>query len=411
MPRSLGNPFAITEPRGWPVKSTVKRIAVLVPDQESYPTVMGVVRYGREHGNWNVFVDLDGDLAGFRRIPSWKGDGVIAHVGTRERAKTILNLRVPVVNISSAIEHLPIPRVTTDQEAIGRIAAEHLLERGCTRFAFVGVKGLWYSQLRRQGFEQRIKAAGFACDTLDVEQESQSLLFWGLGTGPLTRWLKSLKPPVGIMAAFDYLGATIVQLCGAIGVRVPYDAAVVGTDNYLTVCESTEVPLSSVSRDWFQQGYAAAALLDRLMRGKKPPRHDTLIPPGAVIQRRSTDVLVTDCPELAPGIRYIQEHLAEPFGTKALVRELGMSRRWLYQQFERSLNCTPYEYIMRLRLDRAKQLLARPENLALGEIARACGFSSERHLRAAMTRFLGMPPSEYRRQVAGKPASGTPRRL
>jgi LacI family transcriptional regulator len=372
---------------------------------------MGVVHYGREHGNWNVFVDLDGDLAGFRRIPAWKGDGVIAHVGTLERARTIVNLRLPVVNISSAIERLPIPRVTTDQEAIGKVAADHLLERGCTRFAFVGVKGLWYSQLRRQGFEDRLTAAGFTCDVLDIEQESQSMLFWGRGTEPITHWLKSLRPPVGIMAAFDYLGATVVQICNAIGLRVPYDAAVVGTDNYLTVCESTEVPLSSVSRDWFQQGYAAAALLDRLMRGRKPPKHDTLIPPGAVVQRRSTDVLVTDCPELAPGIRYIQEHLSEPFGTKALVRELGMSRRWLYKQFEKSLNCTPYEYIMRLRLDRAKQLLSCPEAVPLKDVARACGFSSERHLRAAMTRFMGLAPSEYRRQCAKKPSSvSKPRR-
>jgi LacI family transcriptional regulator len=379
------------------MRTTARRIAVLAPDQESYPTVMGVVHYGRETGNWNVFVELDADMPAYRRLRSWKGHGVIAHVGTPQKAQAIRHLKVPVVNISSAIERLAVPRVTTDQEAIGATAAAHLMERGFTRFAFLGVKGLWFSQLRQRGFVQHVRAAGYPCATMDVGRGAHSMLFWGHGTEAVTAWLQRLTPPVGIMAAFDYLGAAVVPICISIGLRVPYDAGVIGTDNYLTVCESTEVPLSSVSRDWFQQGYAAAELLDRLMRGERPPRGDTLVEPGPVVQRRSTDVLVTNCPELAPGIRFIQEHLAEPFGTKALVRELGMSRRWLYTQFAKSFGCTPYDYIMRLRLDRAKQMLSRPDPMPLRDIVAHCGFSSERHLRAAMARFVGMSPSQYRR--------------
>lgn len=387
-------------------KSTTRRIAVLAPDQESYPTVMGVVRYGREQGNWTVFVELDSDMAAFRRLRTWKGHGVIAHVGTPEKARAIRGLPLPVVNISSALAKLSVPRVTTDQEAIGAQAARHLLERGFTRFAFVGVRGLWFSTLRRRGFEQTVAAAGHACDSIEVRQDAHSMMFWGRHSEPVSAWLRTLRPPVGVMAAFDYMGAALIQICGDAGLRVPYDVAVVGTDNYLTVCESSEVPLSSVSRDWFSQGYEAAAVLDRLMRGGRPPAGDVSIPPGVVVQRRSTDVLVTDCPELAPGIHYIQEHLAEPFGTKALVRELGMSRRWLYTQFQKSFGCTPCNYIMRLRIDRAKQLLARPEPLPLREIVKACGFSNERHLRAAMTRHVGMSPSLYRRSCQRGRKSG-----
>ncbi|MFM8414382.1 MAG: substrate-binding domain-containing protein [Planctomycetota bacterium] len=378
------------------MRSPARKIAVLAPDQESYPTVMGVVRYGREHGNWNVFVELDVDISTFRRLRSWDGHGVIAHLSTPEKAKAVRQLSVPVVNISCAIQRLTVPRVTTDQEAIGAAAARHLLERGFTRFAFLGVRGLWFSELRHRGFRECVRAAGFPCDAMDVGEEARSMLFWGRGTESVAEWLRTLTPPVGVMAVFDYLGAAVVQICSAIDLRVPYDVGVIGTDNDLTVCESPGVPLSSVSRDWFQQGYLAAKLLDRLMRGERPPKRETLIPPGPVVQRRSTDVLVTDCPVLAPGIRYIQEHLAEPFGTKALVRELGMSRRWLYTQFAKSFGCTPGDYIMRLRVDRAKQMLSRPDPVPLREIVEACGFSSERHLRAAMVRFCGMPPSRYR---------------
>ncbi len=379
------------------MRSSVKKIAVLAPDQESYPTVMGVVRYGRERGNWNVFVELDVDISTFRRLRSWDGHGVIAHVSTPEKARAIRQLSVPVVNLSSAIERLSVPRVTTDQEAIGASAARHLMERGFTRFAFLGIRGLWFSHLRQRGFERSVREAGYPCDTMHVGQEARSLLFWGQSTESVAEWLQGLTPPVGVMAVFDYLSAAVVQICGGIGLRVPYDVGVIGTDNDPTVCESTGVPLSSVSRDWFQQGYMAAKLLDRLMRGASAPKQDTLIQPGPVVQRRSTDVLVTDCPELAPGIRYIQEHLAKPFGTKALVRELGMSRRWLYTQFAKSFGCTPYDYVMRLRVDRAKQMLSRPDPVPLREIVEACGFSSERHLRTVMARVMGMSPSQYRR--------------
>lgn len=378
------------------MKSAVKRIAVLAPDQESYPTVMGVVRYGRAKGDWNVFVELDNDMAAFKRLAGWKGHGIIAHVGTPQKAQAIRNLKIPVVNISSALERRAAPRVTTDQEAIGELAARHLIERGFTRFAYLGVTGLWFSKLRQQGFERCVAAAGYSCESLDVKQDAHYMMFWGRHTEPVAKWLETLTPPVGVMAVFDYLGAAAVQICADIGLRVPYDVGMIGSDNYLTVCESSDVPLSSVSRDWFQQGYAAAGLLDRLMQGDAAPKRDILIPPGVVVQRRSTDVLVTDCAELAPGIRYIQEHLAEPFGTKALVRELGMSRRWLYTRFEKSFGCTPYEYVMRLRIDRAKQMLVRPESVPLREIVKACGFTNERHLRAAMTRFVGMSPSRYR---------------
>ena len=378
------------------MKSTVKRVAVLAPDQESYLTMMGVVDYSKQKGNWNVFVDLETDSHSFKSLVGWKGHGVIAHVGTLAKMQQIKALKLPIVNISSAMKCPGLPRVTTDQAAIGEVAATHLLERGFTRLAYVGVKGLWLSKLRQQGFVQRAKEAGCPCSVFEVQRQSHRLMFWGQHTEPVSEWLKTLQPPVGMMAVYDYMGAAVVPICLQLGLRVPYDVAVIGTDNDLTVCESTAIPLSSVSRDWHRQGYLAAELLDRLMRGEPSPKHDILIPPGPVAQRRSTDVMITDSPNLAKVIFYIQEHLAESFGTKNLVNELGMSRRWLYQCFAKSFGCTPYEYVMRLRIDRAKQLLARLEDMPLRDIVRACGFTNERHLRAAMTRFAGISPSQYR---------------
>ena len=56
-----------------------------------------------------------------------------------------------------------LPRVTTDDVAVGRLAAAHLLSLGLPHFAFFGTKPHYYSILRERGFRQAIESAGLAC--------------------------------------------------------------------------------------------------------------------------------------------------------------------------------------------------------------------------------------------------------
>ena len=67
-------------------------------------------------------------------------------------------------------------------------------------------------------------------------------------------------------------------------------------------------------------------------------------------------------PHVATAVRMIREHLGEPFGVELFDKDLLVSRRYLYYHFMRCLNCTPYQYINRARIERAKQLLAAPKN-------------------------------------------------
>jgi len=60
---------------------------------------------------------------------------------------------------------------------------------------------------------------------------------------------------------------------------VPQDVAIIGFENDEVACQFGEVPLTSVARNSWREGYEAAALLDRLMAGKRPPKCDTVIPP------------------------------------------------------------------------------------------------------------------------------------
>ena len=57
------------------------------------------------------------------------------------------------------------------------------------------------------------------------------------------------------------------------------------------------------------------------------------------------------------------------------------------------------EYIRKLRIDQAKQLLAERTELSLAEIAYACGFSDYNYFITVFKKLVGVPPIAYRQQI------------
>jgi LacI family transcriptional regulator len=190
----------------------------------------------------------------------------------------------------------------------------------------------------------------------------------------------------------------VVGACARLGLRVPDDVAVLGVDNDDFTCQFCSVPLSSVARNEWRVGYEAAAVLDRWMAKGRMPQAEVLIPPDHVVKRRSTDLVAVDNRHLAEVVCYVRAHLGERFGVKRLARVASFSRRWLERHFQEAFHCSPAEYISRLRVERAKELLAGTERLKIGQIARECGFSGARQFGTIFRRVAGVSPSSYRRQ-------------
>ena len=353
--------------------------------------------YASQHGTWTLDVNPEMFAISMQILAGWSGDGVLAPLRTQAQLRAARALDVPIVNLAGSLRHTGFPRVMVDQEAVGRLAAEHLLERGFRRLAYFGQQGVWYSQQREHGFVERVRQAGGECSVLNAPQRFGVSHPWHLWREPLERWLKSLQFPVGVLAVHDYRARMVLDACLHLGVRVPQDIALIGVDNDEVACEFSQVSLTSVVRNNWREGFEAAALLDRLMAGKRPPKHDILIPPEGVVAHRSTDVEAIEDPHVAAAVKLIREHLGEPFGVEMLEKHVAVSRRHLYDLFRQCLNCTPYEYINRARVERAKQLLASPTRLKLYRIAEDCGFSDARHLRSVFRRLTGLTLAEYRR--------------
>ena len=376
-----------------------KHVLLAYPVEETHlaRTLRGTTDYARGHGGWTFGFSPEWSSKPLRTLSGWTGDGIFMLVTTKGAAQAALDTGLPVVNLSGWLRDAGLPRVMVDQEAVGRLAAEHLLGCGFQRFAYYGIKGVWYARQRGRGFIQRVEAEGRQCSVLETPSRFSSRRSTGGWLQPLEQWLKTLTTPVGLMAAFDVRATMVVDACARLGLRVPDDVAVVGVDNNDVTCELCQTPLSSVSRNPYLVGWEAAALLDRLMAGEPRPEQDVLVAPDAVVQRRSTDVLAIEDAKVAAAAQFVRRHVNEPFGIERLLPLVGVSRRWLTHRFKQCLGTTPYEFICQTRVQRAKELLTGAETLPLGRIAEACGFTDTRRFRLVFERLTGITPAEYRR--------------
>jgi LacI family transcriptional regulator len=79
-----------------------------------------------------------------------------------------------------------------------------------------------------------------------------------------------------------------------------------------------------------------------------------------------------------------------------VAEEVGLSRRVLERRFCHNLGRTPKAEIMRVRIERAKMLLARTDN-SRDAIARKTGFASPEYFCKVFRRMAGMKPQDFRR--------------
>jgi LacI family transcriptional regulator len=363
-----------------------------------YPEIIqGIVEFAKEHGSWTFLTAPETYDMSVLGLKGWPGDGVIAHVFSPEEARAARQLGIPVVNLSGALADAHLPRVMNDQQAIGRLAAEHLLRCEIQRFAYYGVEDVWYSRERGQGFCERLAEAGHTCEVMEGAKAFAKKRDWYHWLDDIGRWLKTIRPPFGVMATHDNRARMVVDACRQLGLFVPHDVAVIGVNNDRLACEVSQPTLTSVALNAREIGYRAAQLLERLISGKRPPAGDVLVPPVGIVARESTDVVAVDDPDLNRAMRFIREHISQPFTVADLLSEVSVSRRWLEYRFRERFGRSPHEYICEARVERAKQLLVEAGCPPLEQIAKVCGCNGARSFRLVFHRLTGMTPSEYRR--------------
>ena len=88
----------------------------------------------------------------------------------------------------------------------------------------------------------------------------------------------------------------------------------------------------------------------------------------------------------------------ENFGVDDICREIGISKVQLYRKIKSLLGYNVNEYILNVRLQKAKYMIAK-ENLTISEIAFKVGFSSQAYFSTVFKSNFSMTPSEYKEKM------------
>ena len=314
----------------------------------------------------------------------------------------VLAKELPVVDLYGGLTDTCLPQLAGDNARIARMAFEHFWERGIRSFAFCGLPDTneHYLEQRKNAFQRLAEAADCPCQVFPSRSSCQTVADWKQEQSQLVVWLKGLLKPVGVLACSDERGCRVLSGCGQAHLRVPDEVAVVGIGNDPVLCEMCIPTLSSIDLDAPRIGYEAAALLDRLMQRFKPPTDPLRIEPLQLVARGSTEVLAVGDPEVRAALEFIREHGCDGIRVSDVMREVGMSSSTLERKFKSFLGSTPKAELLRIQIERAKQLLAESD-WTLKELAQRCGFSSDKYFSDAFYRELGIRPGTYHKEHCG----------
>jgi AraC family transcriptional regulator len=117
----------------------------------------------------------------------------------------------------------------------------------------------------------------------------------------------------------------------------------------------------------------------------------------AEMARHSTDTTENHPPRWLREARdYLHAHFAESFSVDAVATAVGVHPSHLMRAFRQHHRCTLGDYVRRLRIEYACQLVSGSDT-PLAHIAHSAGFADQSHFNQAFKSYVGMTPTEFRR--------------
>ena len=363
----------------------------------------GILDFLREGHSFEMeFVQPSGgDLAPVVIDEHWEGDGLLVFRYTPAEAQAWKKKGIKVVNLSveQPTKGAAFPRVTLDNIAAGRMAAEHLLGLGLRDFAFLHDPARIYSKERMDGYIRRLAEDGHGCRILEIPSSSIPPKIRARQIENMAwRLMAGLPNPCGLFAKDDISGVTAIRALKQAGMRVPEDVPVLGVSDDIVYCHTTTPALSSIRFPGKKLGRAAAELLFRMMNGETVPMDTrvTIAPPGITIRESTGRVELAD-PVVTRAMNFIRQcPLDRVIDADLLCREVGASREQVRQRFHATLGRTPKQEIDRVRCERVAELLRRTD-WTLERLAEHCGFSGGDELCRFIKRVTGSTPGKIRK--------------
>lgn len=381
----------------------IPKVALLVETARGFgrDLLHGIARYSRLHGPWSFHITPGDYVQAVPRMKQWGGMGIIGRIANDRVAQAVIRASVPTIALGLTDEQLrpgsPLAKfseISSDAGEVSGVAAEHLLARRFSHYAYVGSEDRGWAQRREKAFQRILSEQGFRAHVYRQPKRLRDRV-WEREQEFLSRWIGQLPTPIGLFACDDDRGREVLEACSLAGLHVPEDVAVIGVDNDEVFCELAYPPLTSIALNAEAAGYRAAELLEGMMQGRirKPQR--IVVETLGVVTRRSTEVVAVEDEDVVAALQFIHREQGRGISVDSVVEHAAVSRRNLETRFRETMGRTILEEIQLVRLERAKRLLVET-TYPVSKVAELAGFGSVGYFIQFFQKRVGKTPRKYR---------------
>lgn len=348
--------------------------------------------------NWTIIrFDMLSPGTVREHINYWQPDGCIVDAVAADRRIFALPefSRQPTVFIDCPPRYSKesISTLVQDHSATASAAADELFKHNLRSYAYVGWPGRpFWSETRGDSFRQAMGKHGIDIRVFRFEKKGQNRKSV---VKALSEWLHELPVPAGIFAATDAMSGQILEAAETVGLSVPEDLMVIGTDNDRYFCENMRPMLSSVSQSFHSAGARAVELVEQLLeRPSRAPIHETF-GNTRVASRASTRRSMKHDRAATMALDMIRERAFSGITAAEALACFSCSRRLAERRFRDVAGRSAMEEIHAIQIEKAKELAVNPF-IKLTAIPQMCGHPSVPYFLRMFKRLVGCTMKEYR---------------
>lgn len=341
-----------------------------------------------------------------QKLLAWKPVGVLTILENEELDSLLQRLHEPCKVVSMcAVQRRPGVAVatgsfTTQTEAVVR----HFRQQGLRSMFMLSLESEEQMQAPMGEVFSRIVGHTHGAPISLVEiidpallDESESIV--SPIPDRLRNWLLGLPKPCGVYCPQLGGGGYVIRVCKLLGLRVPQDVSVVGTDD-VDVSLASRPTLTSVTPVGEIIGFEALRLLDEILSGAPVPTAAVTVDAVDLHVRQSTGGQRAQVSDIAAAISHIHQHSCGGLSVASLLTATQqVSSKTFHTHFKTATGRTPGEAIRARQLDEACRLLSQT-TLAVTLIAEKCGFSSSSDFARRFRATFNVAPSQYRLRSA-----------
>ena len=386
------------------IKNNPKHVLLLL-EWYDYRIHKGVAKMAKELG-WLLYCPSKTIPNNVDILKNWDGDGCLALLATEKTIDIFSKYDKPAIDLGLNNHDLPINRVVTDNQKIGRLAANHFRDQGYREIFTISPEASLMHQERYEYLKKYVEAdEGKVTIISNAGKTSHETFGFDLIDSQIIEGLKSVakqrgttidKMSVAFFAYDDVMAAQLIRILSQQNIKIPENVAILGINNDELINVGLNVSLSSIDCDLEGLGARGAMELNKLMQKEIISTGNiTRHPPNKLIARRSTDSYAVENKLVTEALNWINCNFQKGILAADVAKEFSVTQQGLQKAFNEHYIRTPGQEI-RYRRAKAVANLLECTDATLDEIAKNCGYYSVDTLISGFKSVYKQTPGKYR---------------